>query len=219
VTEPDFLRDTRASYNAVADGYAERFRDELAAKPVDRAMLVAFAELVTEVGGPVADVGCGPGRVTGFLDGLGLSVFGIDLSPEMIAVARRDYPSLKFDVGSMLALHLADASLGGLLAWYSTIHVPDDLVPKAFAEFHRVLKPGGYLQLGFQTGDHILHLDEALGRQISVDFHRRPPERIAEWLRDAGFDVRATLRRARDEDGEFPERDPQACVLARKPLG
>lgn len=37
-------------------------------------------------GGPVADVGCGPGRVTTYLDGLGLDVSGVDLSPEMVAV-------------------------------------------------------------------------------------------------------------------------------------
>ena len=42
VTEPDFLRDTRASYDAVATGYAERFRDELAAKPLDLAMLAGL---------------------------------------------------------------------------------------------------------------------------------------------------------------------------------
>jgi 2-polyprenyl-3-methyl-5-hydroxy-6-metoxy-1,4-benzoquinol methylase len=39
----------------------------------------------------VADVGCGPGRITGLLRGLGLDVFGIDLSPAMIELARRDF--------------------------------------------------------------------------------------------------------------------------------
>ena len=120
VTEPDFLRDTRTSYDAVAVGYAERFRDELAAKPLDRAMLASFAELVRDAGaGPVADIGCGTGRVTSHLNGLGLPVSGIDLSPQMVAVARQTYPGLRFEVGSMLALDLPDGTLGGLLAWYS----------------------------------------------------------------------------------------------------
>lgn len=220
MTEPDFLRDTRASYDAVADGYADRFRDELAAKPFDRAMLAAFAELVlASGGGPVADVGCGTGRITAHLAGLGLSVHGIDLSPGMIAMARRDHPALRFEVGSMLALDIADASLHGLLAWYSTIHVPDEQLPHAFAEFHRVLVPGGYLQLAFQAGDHIHHISEALGRPVSIDSHRRPPERIAELLHTAGFDVRARLLRERDEEGEFTEREPQAFLLARKVSG
>ena len=151
VTEPDFLRDTRASYDAIATVYAERFRDELAARPLDRAMLAGFAELVRAAGaGPVADVGCGPGRVTGYLNDLGLAVFGIDLSPEMIAVARRTYPGLRFEVGSMLALDVPDAALGGVLAWYSVIHVPDERVPEAFAEFCRVLAPGGLVLLAFR---------------------------------------------------------------------
>jgi hypothetical protein len=46
MTEPDFLCTTRTSYDAVAADYAERFRDELTAKPLDRAMLAGFAELV-----------------------------------------------------------------------------------------------------------------------------------------------------------------------------
>jgi hypothetical protein len=50
VTDDDFLRTTRASYDAVAGGYAERFRDELAARPLDRAMLAGFAELVRTAG-------------------------------------------------------------------------------------------------------------------------------------------------------------------------
>jgi trans-aconitate methyltransferase len=39
--------------------------------------------------GPVADVGCGPGNVTAHLHTLGLTAFGVDLSPEMVGLARR----------------------------------------------------------------------------------------------------------------------------------
>jgi SAM-dependent methyltransferase len=59
-------------------------------------MLTAFAELVT---GPVADVGCGSGRVTAFLHDLGVPTSGIDLSPRMVAAARRTYPALRFIEG------------------------------------------------------------------------------------------------------------------------
>jgi len=218
MTEPEFLRDTRASYDAVATGYAERFGAELNARPLDRAMLAGFAERVLAAGGgPVADVGCGTGRVTAFLDGLGLRAFGIDLSPGMIEVARRSYPGLRFEVGSMLALDLPDGSLGGLLAWYSVIHVPDERVPEAFAEFCRVLAPGGLVLLGFQAGDDSLHLTQALGQPVALDFRRRRPEWVAERLGQAGLQVRARLLREPDDDGDFPEREPQAFLLARKP--
>lgn len=218
MSEPDFVRDTRASYDAVAADYFDRFGAELDDKPLDRAMLAGFAELVLAAGGgPVADIGCGSGRVTAHLARLGLSVSGIDLSPEMIAAARRRYPALRFEVGSMLSLDLPDASLGGALAWYSTIHIPDDRLPEVFAEFYRVLAPGGYLQLGFQVRDAPRHVSESMGRPISLDAPRRQPDDVARLLGSVGFVLRAQLVRAPDEEGEFTEREPQAFLLARKP--
>lgn len=220
MTEPDFLRATRAAYDTVADAYAARFDGELVAKPLDRGMLDGFAELVRATGaGPVADIGCGPGRVTAYLSGLGLPVFGVDLSPGMIALARQSHPDLRFDVGSMLGLDLPDDSLGGVLAWYSTIHVPDERLPEAFTEFRRVLAPGGYLLLAFQAGDEPLRLTEALGRPVSLVFHRRQPGQVAELLGQAGLAVHARLLREPDTEGAFTERAPQAFLLARKPAG
>lgn len=108
MTEPEFVRATRASYDAIAEDYAVRFRGELEAKPFERAVLSAFAEIVRAAGGgPVADVGCGTGRVTGFLHSQGLDVSGIDLSPGMLAIARRTYPHIAFNTGWDDVRHLS----------------------------------------------------------------------------------------------------------------
>ncbi|NIJ12109.1 SAM-dependent methyltransferase [Saccharomonospora amisosensis] len=218
MTEPQFLRDTRASYDTMAEDYAEWARPELAARPLDRAMLGGFAELVHAAGsGPVADIGCGSGRITGHLAELGLPAFGIDLSPGMVAVARRSYPRLWFGVGSLTALGLADGKLGGVVAWYSIIHVPRELLPDVIADLHRVLAPGGYLQLAFQVGDGLLHLDNALQHRISLDFHRLRMDDVVALLTRAGFGVRATMLREPDGNPTFPERTQQGFLLARKP--
>ncbi|WP_327584880.1 class I SAM-dependent methyltransferase [Nonomuraea sp. NBC_00507] len=217
MTEPDFLRATRASYDAMAVDYADFFRDSLAGMPLDRAMFAAFAELVRD-SGPVADVGSGPGWVTAHLHELGLDVFGVDLSPEMVALAGRTYPSLRFEEGSMLALDLPDGKLGGLVAYYSIIHVPLERVPEVFAEFHRVLAPGGHMLVAFQVGDEPVHRTDGFGHPISLDFHRRQPDQIAELLCAAGFDVDARLLRE-PRPGTAYELTPQAMLLARKPLG
>lgn len=204
---PGWLDDTRTSYDTVAVSYADMLRDALSGEPFQRGLLALFAEWVRGAGdGPVADVGCGPGRLTGHLHGIGLDAFGVDLSPAMIDVARRDHPGLRFEVGSMTALDLADGSLAGLLAWFSLIHVPDDEVPTALAEFHRVLRPGGVLLAGFHAGHgSTLKTSGYGGHAMNVYVHRRTPAQVAGRLEAAGFTVEAemTHRPAPDVEGGF----------------
>ncbi|WP_033353341.1 class I SAM-dependent DNA methyltransferase [Kitasatospora aureofaciens] len=190
-----WLADTRTSYDTVATTYADQVRDLLDQTPYERAALKLFADLVrTTGGGPVADLGCGPGRITAYLRGLGVDAFGMDLSPAMIEVARRDHPGLRFEVGSMTDLDLADASMAGLVAWYSLIHVPDDEIGSVFAHFRRVLRPGGPLLLAFHVGDESrLKTQGYGGHPMKVYVHRRLPGRMAAWLNDAGFTVEAQM--------------------------
>ena len=148
-----WLEDTRTSYDTVAASYADYVRESLDGEPYLRSALALFAGLVGAGGGPVADVGCGPGHIPALLHELGVDAFGIDLSPAMIDLARRDHPGLRFEVGSMTDLRLADASVAGLLAFWSLIHIPDETVPSVFGHFRRVLRPGGPLLLGFHVGD------------------------------------------------------------------
>ncbi|MET8355479.1 class I SAM-dependent methyltransferase [Micromonospora sp. NPDC005171] len=186
-----WLADTRTSYDTVAVSYAHLVRDLLAEAPHERAALASFAELVAAVGGgPVADVGCGTGRITAHLHTLGVDAFGIDLSPGMIEVARRDHPELRFEIGSMTDLDLADGSVAGLVAWYSLIHIPDDDIDVVFAHFRRVVRPGGPLLLGFHVGDETTLKTEGYGgHPMNVQVHRRQPAQMAGWLREHGFTI------------------------------
>jgi SAM-dependent methyltransferase len=210
------LRSVRETYDLVAADYADLLRDNMAGRPDHRAMLTLFAELVqagaeTRAAGPVADIGCGPGRITPYLAGLGLDVFGIDLSPGMIEVARREHPDLRFEVGTMTALNLETASLAGALGWFSLIHLPEELVPVALAEFRRVLRPGGYLMLAFQEGEQIRHINAAYGHEISIDLHRRTVAGFEPLLSAAGFTMFSSMVVA----PVHGERERQAYVIAR----
>ncbi|HEX6467994.1 MAG TPA: class I SAM-dependent methyltransferase [Streptosporangiaceae bacterium] len=207
-----WLADTRSSYDSDASGYAEKVRGLLRDKPYLRASLDLFAELVRgDGGGPVADVGCGTGYVAAHLHDAGVDAFGIDLSPEMIAIARRDYPHLRFEVGTMTDLDLADGSVAGIVAFWSLIHVPDHAMPGVLEQFRRVLCTKGPLLVGFHVGDVTRHTSEGYtGRPVNVDSHYRRPSQVAGWLRDAGFTIEAELVIGPDEDV------PGALIFARR---
>jgi SAM-dependent methyltransferase len=209
----EYLAATRTAYDTVAADYADLLRDELAGRPVDRAALTAFTELIQAAGpaGPVMEAGCGPGRVTGHLAELGLRIFGLDLSPGMLAVARRSHPGLRFAQGDIAALPVADRALAGLVAWYSIIHTPPGRLGLVFSEFRRVLRPGGELLLAFQAGDERLQLSQAYGHAITLDAYRLPPDWIEDQLTAAGLVTHTRIRR----DPGPRESTPQAYLLAR----
>ncbi len=212
MSEPQYLEPTRASYDTYAADYAAKFRDRVAELPIERGLFAAFAELVRAAGnGPVADIGCGPGHLTAYLKTLGLNMFGVDLSPQMVAIARREHPELRFEVGSMTALDLPDHSLGGLTAFFSITHIPAEDLPMVFAGFRRVLVSGGHLLVAFQIGDEKGTRTQAFGHSIQLDYYLRPADRVADLMNEAGLSVKARL--LREPDGVV-EQAARAYLLA-----
>src|SRR6476660_6547825 len=89
----DPLHALRASYDAVAEEYVRRIGRELEGKPFDRTLLDRFADRLAGPG-PVWDLGCGPGHVTRYLRARGVTIAGLDLSPALVASARRLDPAI-----------------------------------------------------------------------------------------------------------------------------
>lgn len=174
-------------YDDVAKVYADKFSDSLSGYPLERGLFAAVAESAKAVGGPVADLGCGPGHITAYLASLGLDAFGVDVSSGMIAEARERHPGLRFEVGSMAALDIPDGSLGGLVSRYSIIHTAPDDVPAILAEFGRVLAPGGCAFISFPS------TDDASPPTVSYDHsvftaHRWWPDHFSALLHEAGIE-------------------------------
>jgi SAM-dependent methyltransferase len=202
----------RRSYDSVAEVYAADFRDELAAKPLDRALLACLAEQA-EHGTPIADLGCGPGHVAAWLADRGVAAVGIDLSPAMIAVGRRAYPHVEFRVGDLLELPAANGEFGAAIAFYSIIHLEPGELPRALEEIRRSLRPGGLFLVAFHIGTEVRHLDEWWGHAVDVDFRFFQPSQIASALERVGFQTEMRLERV-SYPGEVVTR--RAYLLARR---
>ncbi len=210
-TSPEALR---AAYDAVARPYAERFARELDDKPLDRALLCWFGEMVRGAG-PVADLGCGPGHVTRWLRERGADAFGVDASAEMVAVARelhRDADA-PFRRGDFLALDVPDASLAGAIAFHAYVHLPPAELPRAFRELARVLRPRAPALVAFHVGLGVVHLDAWLDRPVALDWHLFPMPVVVDALERAGLSVETKLERA-PYPGEHPT--TRGYVLARR---
>lgn len=196
-----------------AGAYAARF-DDLAAEGHDVHGEARFVRGLVAPAGSVLDAGCGTGRIARYLVDRGLSVVGVDLSPGMLAMARRDHPDLELHEGSLTALPLADASVDGVVFWYSLIHLSDEELPVALAEAVRVLRPGGHVLLAFQKGEGTYDVGAGLrerGHDVSLVRWHRGPKQVLDALADAGFVKEARL--VREPVGR--ERHGQAFLLAR----
>lgn len=188
------LQTIRESYDHVVSEYAQHIFSELEHKPLDRELLIRFAAR-TNGKGQVCDMGCGPGHVARFLHDAGTDVFGLDLSPGMIAEARRLNPQIAFREGNMLALDIPDASLAGITAFYAIVNLPRESLPQIFREMARVLQPDGLLLVTHHIGSEIVHRDDWWQRPINMDFHFLDPQTVRRDLETAGLKVEEIVER------------------------
>lgn len=135
-----FVERAEQAYIARAAEYIELFGSIDAAAEFDRDLVLGWA---LSVDGRIIDVGCGPGQWTAFLADHGVDIEGIDPVPAFVDEAQLRHRGFVFRLGRAERLDVDGASLGGILAWYSLIHMDPDHVDHALNEFARRLRPGG----------------------------------------------------------------------------
>lgn len=209
------FRGVRRAYDTVAADYAAYLPDTRAETSLDLAMIDAFVDAVTSVDDPrVLDAGCGTGRMSRYLADRGCLVAGVDLSPGMVAMARRDHHDLPFAVGSLTELPYAEGRFAGVMLWYSIIHTPPAVLSRIVAEVARVVRPRGHVLVAFQAGEGMREVSWAyrrFGHEIELHRHLHAVDHVASLLEAAA--LREVCRHVRRAHGE--EKDPQASLLVQ----
>jgi SAM-dependent methyltransferase len=150
----DFKRIVRDGYNQIAQAHhdwAQTVRAQERWRYTQR-VLDALPE-----GAAVLDLGCGSGVPTTQALASRFDVTGIDISESQIALARRNVPAARFLVADITQLDLPAASLDGVTAFYSLIHVPRDEQPALLRAIASWLRPRGLLVAS--CGPHDLAVD------------------------------------------------------------
>jgi uncharacterized protein YceH (UPF0502 family) len=206
----------RSSYDAIAMPYADSLVEELLdGQPFETWLLDRVAAHAD--GRPVVEVGCGPGHVTAYLAAAGADASGIDLSPGMVAEARRRFPDGSYEVGDLRRLMRPAASPGwaAVLGWYSLIHLAASELPGAVEALVRPLAPGGWLVLGMHAGAQVRHNASWFDIPVDLDFVFHDPESVVGVVEGAGLvDVEWYRRGPLVHRGETTQR---LYVVARKP--
>lgn len=176
------------AYTRRAQEYADLLGTMDAVHPSDRALIETWADGIE---GRALDAGCGPGHWTAHLASRGIEIRGIDLVPSFIAHARATHPGVRFDIGSIEQIDEPDASLGGILSWYSTIHHEPSRISMPLDEFARVLRAGGTLVLGYFDAPSTESFDHAV-----IGAYRWSAQELTDAVTEAGFDVVEAHRRS-----------------------
>lgn len=193
MASPDFHSFEQSGWQRAADRYGDAF-GRLTSQTIPRLL----AAMNVGRGMRLLDVACGPGYVAAAAEKAGATAIGVDFSSEMVRLATRRYPAIRFQEGDAEALTFPDGAFDAVAINFGVLHLaaPDT----ALAEACRVLVPGGRcaftvwakpdVSVGFGI---VLRAIETHGR-MDVPLPEGPPffrfsdpDEAARSMRAAGF--------------------------------
>jgi SAM-dependent methyltransferase len=183
-------------YNKIAKPYAKEF-----SRPSD--YIDNFITYLPK-NGRVLDIGCGPGFDSSYFVAKGFKVMGVDLSKEMLLLAKKNCPGGEFKNLDFRKLDFPERSFDGIFASCSLIHIPKSDVLPTLKKFFKMLKPGGVIYISLQGGKpeevflveplkpdektflNVMSLEEITGLLdkagfVVVEKHTRKPISSMEW--------------------------------------
>lgn len=151
-SDPGALNSSKWAEGTFVRNYAHR-----QLRPVEVVLMLRYHE---ELKGRVLELGCGAGRLTGYLVDIAEQAYGIDLASAMIAESRARFPGGTFLEGDIRDLsHFEDESLDVVFGGCNILDIfGDEERRAALREIRRVLKPGGLLMMSAHNRAHLPHM-------------------------------------------------------------
>lgn len=140
-------------------------------------------------GSSILDLGCGPGNIAKFLvnQDKGYKILGVDLSSEMLKLARQNVPTGEFVIGDIRHLQL-EPKFDAVIASFCMIHLENEEAVELLRKIHDLLNDKGYLYLSFMSGG-VSGFDKASFSEEEMYFNYFSPEKIKKILENLDYRV------------------------------
>ena len=184
-------------YNAIVQEYTEEFFDDKS----DEKYIDQFLQSLE--GKNVLDAGCGNGRDCKYINQKGFKVKGIDLSKEMLVIAKKMVPKVDFEVMDITNITYSDNSYDGIISNCSFFHIPVEELPKTLNSFSKILKPNGKLLLILQEGLGEAMIEEPFRKGVYIYINYFSVKQISELLLKHGFEIDSILKEDSPNDLEL----------------
>ncbi len=184
-------------YNDIVQEYTEEFFDDKS----DEKYIDQFLQSLE--GKNVLDAGCGNGRDCKYINQKGFKVKGIDLSKEMLVIAKKMVPKVDFEVMDITNITYSDNSYDGIISNCSFFHIPVEELPKTLNSFSKILKPNGKLLLILQEGLGEAMIEEPFRKGVYIYINYFSVKQISELLLKHGFEIDSILKEESPNDLEL----------------
>ena len=184
-------------YNDIAQEYTEEFFDDKS----DEKYIDQFLQSLE--GKNVLDAGCGNGRDCKYINQKGFKVKGIDLSKEMLVIAKKMVPKVDFEIMDITNITYSDNSYDGIISNCSFFHIPVEELPKTLNSFSKILRPNGKLLLILQEGLGEAMIEEPFRKGVYIYMNYFSVKQISDLLLKHGFEIDSILREKAPNDLEL----------------
>lgn len=195
------------TYNKIAQEYDKEFGNDYSDTPyVDK--FLNYLE-----GKKVLDIGCGVGNLTKYIMDKGFNVEGIDLSKEMLNIAKQKYSDIKFYEMNMKEITLRKKYDGIMLA-YSLFHLTKKEVIEVLPKYYDLLNSNGKILLILQYGQGERIVDEPLKEGLKIFINYYSQDEIIEILKNNSFKILCTdLKKS---ESEFELGNDKLVIICQK---
>ena len=136
----------------------------------------------------ILDAGCGSGKISALLNSYGLYVVGIDISENMLKLAKKNVRKSRFYKMDIRKLTFRKNYFDGIISLYTIIHVPRKYHLSILSKFYKILKPEGAMLISVGINDSKLKIENFHGARMYWSHFDK--KKNSELLRKVGFIIK-----------------------------